>query len=233
MDKVGCLVSTFNRATALRRSLPQIVALGVSTLVIDDASDEPNGEENWNTCLENKVHYLQLPQNRGLAAVLNIGVEYFAADSSVKFINYLQDDTDCVPGLLKIMAKLASHGKLITGHDAGEHPSFKRDKIEGMDVIYKWNCRATHLFASVDFWRSVMPIPTRELGAPKRTGAGRGLGSNVDWWIVKDSPNSCEKTKRPILCVPGLVRSFLHKAQDSCWNNEQKSGEDPPLRSYA
>lgn len=75
----------------------------------------------------------------------------------------------------------------------------------------------------------MMPFPTNELGTPKRNGSGRGIGSNVDWWFCRDAPNSCQKTKQPILCVPDLVRTFSLKAEDSTWNNAQKP--EPELRA--
>jgi glycosyltransferase involved in cell wall biosynthesis len=227
---IGCLVTTFNRPSALERSLPQIIALGAPVLVVDDGSNTNESEENRFICSVNGALYVRLPGNRGLAAAWNIGLDYWLADKGIHAISYFQDDTDISPKCLEIMEHINNGNLLLTGHDAGEHPAFKDEVIHGVSTKLKWGCRATHMHASVEFWKSVYPIPTRELGAPKRTGEGcRGLGSNADWWIVRDSPNSCQKTQRPIICVPGLVRTFLWEAKDSCWNNTQKAGEDGPL----
>jgi glycosyltransferase involved in cell wall biosynthesis len=226
------LITTFNRPAALARSLRQIVALGAPVLVVDDGSSQRR--ENEQVCGPYHANYLFLPGNRGLSAALNIGLAYWMADKSINWISYFQDDVDVHPKTLIEMEQFQNHGlgqHILTGHDAGEHSAYHEQNYLGRLIKFKWSIRATHIHASAEFWKSVFPIPTRELGAPKRNGPGRGLGSNCDWWIVRDSPNSCQKTKRPILCVPGLVRSFLWKAEDSCWNNTQKAGEDLPLRT--
>lgn len=242
---IGILVTTFNRPEALQRSLPQIAALGCPVLLVDDGGglidvthSESKGREYWAQAEYmsgpyTNVQYLRIPQNRGLACAMNIGLSYWLADSSIEWISYFQDDVDVHPKMLEILSKFQGMSKILTGHDAGEHPSHAPSRIDGIDYSHKWSIRATHIHAHRDFWQSVMPIPTRELGCPKRQGEGRGLGSNADWWIVRDSPHSCQKTKQPIICVPGLVRSFLWKGEDSCWNNTQRAGDDAPLKEYA
>lgn len=224
---IGILVTTYNRVEALKRSLPQIAALGCPVLVVDDGSAEtafyPYDFMN--------VDYLFMPNNRGLACAMNIGLSYWLADKSIEWISYLQDDVDVHPQTLAVLSRFQSMSQILTGHDAGEHPGHAPGRIENINYKYKWSIRATHMHAHRDFWQSIMPIPTRELGCPKRTGEARGMGSNADWWIVRDSPNSCQKTKQPIICVPGLVRSFLWQGKDSCWNNTQRAGEEPPLRT--
>jgi hypothetical protein len=165
---------------------------------------------------------------------MNIGLSYLLADKAIDWISYFQDDVDVHPQTLEILARFHGQAPLMTGHDAREHPTHRKMVQDGIEIKLKKSCRATHMYASADFWRSVYPIPTRELGAPKRTGAGeRGLGSNADWWIVRDAPNSIQRIGKDILCVPGLVRSFLWRAEDSCWNNTQKAGEDAPLKDFA
>jgi glycosyltransferase involved in cell wall biosynthesis len=224
---IGILVTTHNRWDALRRTLPQVEALGSPVLVVDDGSQDAPF-----VGIKDSTEFLYVPSNRGLAAAMNIGLSYWLADPRVEWISYFQDDVDVHKDTLKIMESLQSKSQVLTGHDAGEHKSFAERAENWVNVKYKWSARATHLHAHRDFWAEQMPIPGRELGAPKRTGEGvRGLGSNVDWWIVRDGPRSCQKTKRPIICVPGLVRSFLWEGKDSCWNNTQKAGEDPPLRA--
>lgn len=222
---IGILVTSYNRPEALRRSLPQLAALGAPVLVVDDGSDKAR----WTRELEEVAiaDYLYVPHNRGLAAAMNIGLSYWLADKSVEWISYFQDDVDVHPDCLKVLAQYQSMSPLLTGHDAGEHKAY------AMYPGYKFKkaIRATHMHGRADFWRAQLPIPTNELGTPKRKGPGRGMGSNVDWWIVRDGPNSTGKRGHPIVCVPGLVRSFLHRASDSCWNNEAKSGEEPPLRA--
>ncbi len=232
----ACLVTTYNRPQALARSLPQITALGAPVLVVDDGSERDAACRNA-MCIGNlqsdNIALIKSWSNRGLACALNIGLSYLLADESIKWISYFQDDVDVHPKTLEILEKFHDQDCLLTGHDAGEHDAASLAEIKGIPIKYKWACRATHLYASAEFWKSMLPIPTRTLGAPRKlAGNRRGYGSNVDWYIVRDSPNSCTNTQKPLICVPGLVRSFLWKAADSCWNNESRAGEEPPLGSY-
>lgn len=227
---IACLVTTYARPEALARSLPQIAALGAPVLVVDD------GSTNIQSCFYDircaAVDYLRLPWNRGLACALNVGLSYLLADKSITHISYFQDDTDVHPDCHELLWRLKGKAPLLSGHDAGEHKAIRNGNENGIEYLVKDNIRATHMFASRDFWQSIMPIPTRELGAPKRTKPGeRGHGSNVDWHITQWADNSPKKKNQPIIVVPGLVRSFLWQGEDSCWNNTSKAGEEPPLRA--
>lgn len=225
------VVTCCDRPAALKRSLPQITALGVPVLVVDDSRDPQNARVHEDFVLnETGGAYLRLPYNRGLAGALNIGLAYWLADPTIRWISYFQDDVDVDPLLLGAMALVTTTRPFATGHHAPEHGIVTTTVVQGIRVHLKGACRATHMHASVDYWAGVMPIPARELGAPKRVpGDVRGLGSNVDWWVVNWAPKSVVKQGGYIPCVPGLVRSFLWRKEDSCWNNEQKAGEEPPL----
>ncbi len=225
---IAALVTTYNRPHALARTLPQIAALNVPILVVDDGSEI--SKENEIICNENAARYLYMPANRGLAAAMNIGLSYLLADKRIRRISYFQDDVDVHPRILEILQRLEPLAPLLTGHDAGEHGDFWRGRIEGQWCKFKRSCRATHLHAASDFWRAIYPIPTYELGAPKPNGNGtKGIGSNVDWWIVRDAPKSIQRLNQKIICVPGLVRSFFWESKDSCWNNTSPAGEEPQL----
>jgi glycosyltransferase involved in cell wall biosynthesis len=221
------LVTTFSRPDALARSLPQIAALRAPVLVVDDGGSCE--EQNRNVCAKHGAAYLRLPENRGLAAALNIGLSFWLADSSVKWISYFQDDVDVHPDAHKALTRLHDSRPLLTGHDGSEHATGYVEEVNGLIVKHKSYIRATHMHGSAELWRSFLPVPTNALGTPKKINAGRGMGSNVDWWIVRDAPNSMEKRSQDILCVPGLVRSFLWRGSDSCWGNTSKAGEEPPL----
>jgi len=224
---IGVLVTTCNRPSALERSLPQIAALGSPVLVIDDGSQD--WYDNKILCLRHRAKYLRLPENRGLAAALNVGLSYWLADRSYNWISYFQDDVDVHPGFFSELDKATRdyRGVLYTGHDSLAH---KTVRVQD-DIKIKGSCAGVHMHARREFWLSVMPIPTYQLGAPKRIeGRERGIGSNVDWWIVRDSPNSPAKRRERIVCLPQMVRTFLSRPEDSSWGNDPKWGEDLPLR---
>jgi hypothetical protein len=226
---IAALITTYNRPAALTRSAWQIARLGVPTLVVDDGSDAEKAAENKSICDSNGLLYMKLPGNRGLAAALNTGLSYWLADSRIRWISYFQDDVDVHARALEVLGKLQGLSPLLTGHDAGEHEAQKEGVLTDIPFKIKRSCRATHMHGSADFWRGILPIPTNDLGTPRRNGQGKGIGSNVDWWIVRDAPNSIQKNGGAIVCVPGLVRSFLWMGKDSCWNNTAKCGEEPPL----
>lgn len=226
------LVTTYNRPESLARSLHQIVSLGAPVLVVDDGTPIGAGLASMQKLVifDCGAELLRLPSNRGLACALNIGLSYLLADKSIEWISYFQDDVDVHPKCLSELAQFQKHNHpIMTGHDAGEHAAHNEQVYFATPIKWKWSIRATHVHAHRDWWLSQLPFPTNELGTPKRKGSGRGMGSNVDWYFCRDGANSCQKTKTPIICVPGLVRTFSLKAEDSCWNNAQK--EEPPLRS--
>jgi len=235
-DSTVCIVTTCNRPDALARSLPQIVALGAPVLVVDDGSPDELALDLAN---HHGAACLRLPHNRGLACALNVGLSYWLADTAVEWISVFQDDVDVRPDCLEVLARIAATGTapIMTGHDAAEHAPDGADEVAsmlaGILVRKKRNSRATHMHGRRDYWQAVMPIPTRALGAPKRTSDDpdvRGLGSNVDFWIYRDCPESVVARGGHVLCVPGLVRTFLWEGKDSTWNNTQRAGADPELR---
>jgi len=227
---ISGIITTFNRPDAFSRTAPQVARLGIEMLVVDDGSAIPACFQNEEIANQYSMKYLRLPKNRGLAAALNIGLNYWLADAKVNWISYFQDDVDVHADTIEILKRFHDYSPLLTGHDAPEHPAIKATEMYGYQIKIKQFCRATHMHAHVDFLRKIMPIPTNCLGTPKCTAPGvKGMGSNVDWWIVRDSPHSIQKTGKGILCVPHLVRSFLWQPQHSCWFNTAPKGAEPPL----
>ncbi len=235
MNDTAIVVTTCDRPVSLERTIADLVKLGPPILIVNDRRGDSRGFGTLRP-LPDHVTVISTPSNRGLACALNIGISYWLADKGIEWISYFQDDVEVDPDVLLALRDV-QHLKdrpLLTGHDALEHKEKSRGLINGIDVVYKESCRATHMHAHRDYWASVLPIPTRELGAPKPVqGQPRGLGSNVDWWVASWAPSSVKMTHRYVTCVPGLVRTFLWQKKDSCWDNEQKAGEDQPLHRRA
>lgn len=227
--KIVALITTYERPMTLARTAAQISALRIPVLVMDDGSGPETAAANREICEMNGLEYMRLPANRGLAASLNAGLAYWIADSSIEWITYFQDDVDIHPRILSMMdrATRERRERVFTGHDSQYHATVKN--VNGYKM--KKSCAGVHIHARAEFWKSVMPIPTYRIGAPmKIDGRVRGIGSNADWWIVRDAPNSPQRRGEFIVCVPGLVRTFLYKAEDSSWGNSLPYGEDQPLR---
>lgn len=226
-ERRAVVVTTFNRPAALQRSLPQLVALGPPVYVVDDGSEESARAANFASCREAGAAYLLLPENRGLATAMNIGLGYAMANPAVEWISYFQDDVDVDAEAMERIGRVEDRVErpLITGYDADEHLTVQEIEVGGLRVKLKRSSPAIHLHAHVEYWRSVMPIPSLYVGVPKR-----GLpGPIEDWWIVNWAPAALTKRGLLIPCLPGLVRTFLWHPDDSTWGNPNLP--DPPLSS--
>ena len=217
----AAVITTYNRPQSLARSLPQVLALGIPVVVVDDASTPKNYRENQQITRQHSVPLIRVPENRGLPNAMNMGLEYWLADPDIDWISYFQDDVDIHPDTLKVLAQIQDprDRPLLAGRDALEHPNFGTGEIAGYKVLYKRSMPGQHLHAHRDYWRGVMPIPTPYLGAPKPDLGKPGQGADEDWWITCWSPRSIVKQGGYVVCVPGLVRSFRTSAADSTWGN--------------
>jgi hypothetical protein len=219
------LVTTYNRPSALARSLPQLTALGHVVLVVDDGSAAAARARNGAIAARCGAACLEFPENRGLCASLNAGLAYLMADRAIEWISYFQDDVDVDPLVMAALQLVEDRVQrpIVTGYDAGEHPAERETTIGGWRVKLKRSSPAVHLHAHVDYWRGVLPIPTEYLGAPRR----RWDASLDDYWIINNAPGSAEKRGVLVACVPDLVRTFLWDHADSTWGNP--NDPDPPL----
>ena len=216
-DDRAVLVTTFERPAALERSLPQICNLGAPVLVVDDGSRASVAQRNQAAARKHGAEYLRLPTNRGVSAALNAGLAYLLADPRLQWISYLQDDVDVRRDALTELQKVedATLRPLLTGYDADEHLAVEETEICGVRVVLKRETAGIHLHAHRDYWRAVLPIPTQYLGSPKR----RWEASLEDSWITVGAPAAAARRGIPVVCVPGLVRTFLWHSGDSTWEN--------------
>ena len=132
---------------------------------------------------------------------------------------YVQDDvmfsSDWLPKLSQKFLQLEKVFNLgfASGVECIEHP-VKKDIGNGM-VLKDW-IRATCMMARHDYWMSMWPISRvdpetgRERGKPDN-----GMGSSVDWWFIRNHPNSVCRTGRTNLVIPGLLKHTGYK--DSTW----------------
>ena len=220
-DQTAIAVKTFGRVWALERSLPQIAALGVPVLVVDDGSSRDDQQAKRRLAAAHGCSFLALPGNRGGACSLNVGVSYWLADPGIGWISVFEDDVDVRAGTLRALGEIqdATKRPLLTGFHAPEHPVVSRIDVHGMTVLLQRSARGTHLHAYRDYWRGVLPVPTPYLGAPKPNGGRPGQACDADWWVTAWSPASITKRGGFLACLPGLVEHFANLADESTWSN--------------
>lgn len=228
-------VTTHNRPQSLERSLPQLQALQVPIVVVDDASTLENAQRNRQIADQLQIPLIYIPDNRGLPHAMNVGISYWLADPDITWISYFQDDVDVEPDIFKILEEIQDPQErpLLAGRDALEHPTVRTEDIAGYEVLLKRSMPGQHLHAHRDYWSGVLPIPTPYLGAPKPDKGKPGQGADEDWWITAWSPNSIAKRGGYVICVPGLVKTFRTSAQDSTWGNISEFTTEPESVVYA
>lgn len=229
----AAVVTTYNRPECLRRSLPQLLKLGVPVVVVDDGSTPANARANQQIASLYSVPLIAIPENRGLPNAINAGIEYWLADAGIDWISYFQDDVDVRSDIFEVLAQVQhpTERPLLAGQDALEHPTVETIDIAGHPVLLKRSMPGQHLHAHRDYWRAVLPIPTPYLGAPKPDRGKPGQGADEDWWITAWSPHSIVKQGGYVACVPGLVTTFRPFESGSTWGNRSVAGAVRPAES--
>ena len=76
------------------------------------------------------------------------------------------------------------------------------------------------MVARREYWQSLMPIPRFDPETGRiRAKPNDGMGSGVDWHLIRNHENSVCKTGRTCLVMPGLLR---HVGYDkSTWLNRE------------
>lgn len=210
-EKIAAVITTYNRPWCLERSLPQVLALGVPVVVVDDASSPGNYQANQRITSRYQVPLLRLPSHREQSSAITMGVSYWLADPDIAWISYFQDNVTVRPNTLKVLRSLqdAEQRPLLVGRDDPSHATLKTETIAGQPVLLKRSMSGGHFHAHRDYWAAVLPIPTPYLNAPKpnnphpRTG-----GIDEDWWITAWAPESVVKRGGYVVCVPDLVTPF-------------------------
>lgn len=181
----------------------------------------------------NKIDYVFTNnENMGLGPSLNLATAHIQQinkwynDSKVgeqdkvsTFISYCQDDILYTPNWLEKLARLfmlceERHNiGFVSGIESIEHP-VKRDLGGGM-VLKDW-IRATHMMARREYWDSMFPIPAYDPETGRlRAKPNDGIGSGVDWHVIRNAPNSICRTGKSCLVVPGTL---VHAGfRDSTW----------------
>ena len=85
-----------------------------------------------------------------------------------------------------------------------------------LGIILKDWIRAAQMMGTREYWESMMPIPPFDPETGRhRAKPNDGMGSGVDWWLIRNHENSVCRTGRTNLVMPGLV---VHAGYDqSTW----------------
>lgn len=177
-------------------------------------------------------YVLQSYENEGLGPTINRAVSHIksindwysdpkAGDPS-KVAPYLcmcQDDLLYSKDWLTILtSRFIAYGRqhqlgFASGVECIEH-KVKKDIGGGM-ILKDW-IRASQMLSTRQYWERLMPIPRFDPETGRtRAKPNDGMGSGVDWWLIRNHENSVCRTGRTNLVMPGLV---VHAGYDkSTW----------------
>lgn len=185
-------------------------------------------------------------ENEGLAPAINRCMSHisatnaFYADKQVpdytqvsEFVVMLQDDLEYTKAWLDRLSRLFLFFEdkhkigFASGLECVEHPT--KAVIAGGILLKQW-IRASCMFARREYWESMMPIPrwdpeTRNI----RAKPNNGMGSGVDWWLIRNHENSVDRSGRTCLVQPGLVRHIGYKNSTWLKRDLPESDEDKML----
>lgn len=210
------------------------------TVCIDGALDK--GSEALIDLCHTKADYVLFShENVGLGPTINRAVAHicsineWAEDPKVPdsadvapFICMLQDDIKYSSGWLqKLSSRFIGFEKshnlgFASGIECIEHPA---KEWLSKDCLLKDWIRATCMFGRRSYWKSMMPITRFDPETGRVRGKPNdGLGSGVDWWLIRNHANSVCMTGRTCLVMPGLLQ---HEGYDqSTWLKREMPESD-------
>lgn len=128
-----------------------------------------------------------------------------------RFIVYLQDDllytNDWLPKLatMFMLNEKRYNIAFASGLECIEHQEGLQEIAPGVQI--KKYIRAACMFARSETWLSMFPIdPFDPETGRLRAKPNDGMGSGVDWWFLRNHPQSAERTGRTCLVMPGLIQ---------------------------
>jgi hypothetical protein len=109
-----------------------------------------------------------------------------------------------------------------SGVECVEHPV---KQVLGQQLVTKDWIRASQMMGRREYWESMMPIPRFDPETGRvRAKPNDGMGSGVDWWLIRNHENSVCRSGRTNLVVPGLV---VHAGYDrSTWLDRELPESD-------
>jgi glycosyltransferase involved in cell wall biosynthesis len=214
---VDVFVTTHKREEMFERSIRSLLEstnreLFRLTVVVDGNEQLGDWQKEVDYILWNKTNIGIAPSVTHALYHINNLNEYFD-DKQSSFVCYCQDDVIYQKGWLEKLIKIYTIFSrkyaigFLSGHNAPEHETKEKIKFGKDELLLKPWIRATNMFAKREYFMSMLPVPRidpetrRERGRPND-----GLGSGIDWWFIRNHPNSvCRSGKINIVC-PGLIK---------------------------
>jgi hypothetical protein len=213
------------------------------TICLDGFPEPPSMSEGFQLLpfLKQTDYLLRSTQNEGLGPTINRAISHIKSindwyghpthgDSSqvAPYLCMCQDDLLYSKDWLPILAsRFRAYGLqyplgFASGVECIEHPP---RKDLGSGIILKDWIRASQMFSTREYWESLMPIPRFDPETGRvRAKPNDGMGSGVDWWLIRNHENSVCRTGRTNLVMPGLV---VHAGYDkSTWLNREMPESD-------
>lgn len=186
------------------------------TVVVDGKAVE---SDYGSLLFANADHILWHDKNLGLGPSINQALSHISSlnayfdNAKSDFVCMLQDDVVYEKGWLeKLLKAYGAYSKVkklgfASGHNAPEHTVKEEIKFGKDTLLLKPWIRATNMLAPTDYFLSMYPISRidPETGR-ERARPHNGMGSSVDWWFIRNHPNSVCKTGRVNLVYPGLIK---------------------------
>ncbi len=196
-----------------------------------DPLDEYNGESKLGGMHELMVlldrhadYVIQSRENEGLGPTINRAVAHIGSINEwyshpthgdpnlvAPLITMCQDDLIYTNGWLSTLAgRFFAYEKMkkigfASGVECVEH-KVREVLTPWGDMVTKDWIRASQMMGRREYWQSMMPIPRFDPETGQvRAKPNDGMGSGVDWWLIRNHENSVVKTGRTNLVMPGLV----------------------------
>ncbi len=219
---IDVFITTCGRPELFSKSLKSFLentprALYRLTLVVDGAVEKGTDSNLFaaadHVLWHNRALGLGPSINQALSHIANLNTYFDNVKSD--FICMCQDDIEYAPDWLERLLKAYTIYSRVhklgfaTGHNAPEHAEKKEIKFGKETIFLKPWIRATQMLAPTDYFLSMYPISRidPETGRERARPHG-GMGSSVDWWFIRNHPNSVCRSGRTNLVYPGLVKHF-------------------------
>lgn len=197
--------------------------------------------EFWARIRSNADYVLSSIENEGLGPTINRAVAHIKsvndwyshpthgdASKVAPYIVMCQDDLlytkDWLPRLASQFRAYEQRFKLgfASGIECVEHPV--RAQLPNGVLLKDW-IRAAQMLGRREYWESLIPIPRLDPETGQvRAKPNDGMGSGVDWWLIRNHENSVCKTGRTCLVIPSLCQ---HAGFDSSTWLKRELPESP------